>query len=100
MNEKPIWENDRGAFIKVVVKANSKSKEFVSERTSEAIHLNLKEPAREGKANTELVKRMAKMLGVAARDVTIVAGHKSREKTILVTGMTKETVLLKLSVRT
>jgi len=97
MSEKSIWENERGTFIKVIVRPNSKSKEFVSEMTPEAVHLNLAGPAREGKANTELVKRMAKTLGVTTGSVMIVAGHRSREKTLLVTDMTGEAVIQRLS---
>ena len=97
MDEKFIWENERGTFIKVIVRPNSRSKEFVSEMTPEAVHLNLTGPAREGKANTELVKRMAKTLGVATGSITMIAGHRSREKMLLVTNMTREVVIQKLS---
>ncbi|RDE13118.1 MAG: hypothetical protein C4K48_09130 [Candidatus Thorarchaeota archaeon] len=97
MSEKSIWENERGTFIKVIVRPNSRSKEFVSEMTPEAVHLNLTGPAREGKANTELVKRMAKTLGVTTGTITMVAGHRSREKTLLVTDITREVVIQKLS---
>jgi len=97
MSEKSIWENERGTFIKVLVKPNSRSKEFVSEMTPETVHLNLTGPAREGKANAELIKRMAKTLGVTTGSITIVAGHRSREKTLLVTDMTGEVVIQKLS---
>lgn len=97
MDEKFIWENERGTFIKVIVRPNSRSKEFVSEMTAEAVHLNLTGPAREGKANIELVKRMAKTLGVTTGSISIVAGHKSRDKTLLVAGMTREAAIQKLS---
>ncbi len=97
MSEKSIWASERGTFIKVIVRPNSKSKEFVSEMTPEAVHLNQAGTAREGKANTELVKRMAKSLGVTTGNVTIVAGHRSREKTLLVSDMTGEAVIQRLS---
>jgi uncharacterized protein (TIGR00251 family) len=99
MSEKSIWENERGTFIRVLVKPNSRSREFVSELAPEGVHLNLTGPAREGKANVELVKRMAETLGVTTRSVTIVAGHRSREKTLLVTNMTGEVVIQRLSQR-
>ena len=97
MNTKSIWENERGAFIKVIVKTNSKSKEFIGEITAEAVFLNLSGPAREGKANTELIKKLSKALGVTTSAIALVSGHKSREKILLVKGITQEIVLQKLS---
>jgi uncharacterized protein (TIGR00251 family) len=97
MSTKSIWESERGTFIKVVVKPNSKSKEFIAEITSEAVFLNLSRPAREGKANAELIKRMAKTLGITTNAIVLIAGHKKREKTLLITGITQEIVLKKLS---
>ncbi|RKO86309.1 hypothetical protein BDK51DRAFT_12272, partial [Blyttiomyces helicus] len=37
-------------------------------------------PPRDGEANTEAVRLLAEIMGVHKRDVTLVAGHKSREK--------------------
>jgi uncharacterized protein (TIGR00251 family) len=98
MSAKAIWENEKGIFIKVVVKPNSKSKEFIAEITSDAIFLNLSGPAREGKANAELVKKMARVLCVPTSAITLVSGHKSRNKTLFVKGITQATVLEKFSV--
>jgi uncharacterized protein (TIGR00251 family) len=98
MSAKSIWENERGVFIKVIVKPNSKSREFIVEINDEAVFLNPSGPAREGKANTELIKKLAKMFGVTTSAIALVAGHKSREKILLVKGMTQEAVLQKLSV--
>ncbi|MFW9957590.1 MAG: DUF167 domain-containing protein [Candidatus Odinarchaeota archaeon] len=98
MSTNSVWESERGIFIRVIVKPNSKSKEFISERTPEFIHLNLSGPAREGKANIELIKKMARELGITTSAITLVSGHKNREKIVLVRGITKEIVLEKLSV--
>ncbi len=98
MSTNSIWESERGVFIRVFVKPNSKSKEFIAERAPESIHLNLSGPAREGKANTELIKKMAKELGVTTSAITLVSGHKNREKVLLVRGLTKEIALERLSV--
>ncbi len=82
-----IWEDKRGAFLRVVVRPNSKEKEFIAEFSPEAIVINLRGPAREGKANSELVKKLSKMLGISTAEVILVAGHKSREKTVLIVGI-------------
>ncbi len=97
MSAGAVWESDKGTYIRVIVKPNSKSKEFIAERTPEAVFLNLSGPARAGKANTELIKKMAKSLGVTTSAITIVTGHKNREKILLVADYTKEIVLEKLS---
>lgn len=96
MSKESIWESDKGTFMRVVVIPNSKSKELVAEASVELIRINLVSPAREGKANIELVKKMAKFLGISTSSIAIVAGQKSREKTLLIDGLTKEGVVLKL----
>lgn len=97
MSATAVWESERGTYIRVIVKPNSKSKEFIAERTPEAVFLNLLGPAREGKANTELIKKMAKTLGVTTHAVTIISGLKNREKILLVKDCTKEVVFERLS---
>ena len=92
-----IWETERGTILKVNVRPKSREKSLVAEISPEVIVVNLKSPAREGKANSELVKRMAKALEVSSSSVTLVAGHKSREKTLLVQGLSPEDIEQRLS---
>ncbi len=92
-----IWETERGTILKVNVRPKSREKSLVAEISPEVIVVNLKSPAREGKANSELVKRMAKALEVSSSSVTLVAGHKSREKTLLVQGLRPEDIEQRLS---
>jgi uncharacterized protein (TIGR00251 family) len=91
-----IWETARGTLLRVIVRPNSKEKKFVAYITPEAILVNLRSPAREGKANTELLKRISKLLKVSTSDISLVAGHKSREKTVLIIGMSAEDLTNKL----
>lgn len=92
MDLRPIWMNEKGTFLRIIVKPNSKEKVLISEMTDESILVNLTGPAREGKANTELVKRLSKKLGVSSSEVHIVSGHKSREKVLLIDGMSKKEI--------
>jgi uncharacterized protein (TIGR00251 family) len=92
-----IWETERGVLLKVIVRPKSREKNLVAEVSSELIIVNLNSPAREGKANTELIKRMAKMLSISTSKLTLVAGHKSREKTLLVQGLGLEDIEQRLS---
>ena len=50
-------------------------------------------PAVEGAANTALVFLLADELGVARRDVRIVAGAASRQKLVVVDGLDREAVV-------
>jgi uncharacterized protein (TIGR00251 family) len=50
-------------------------------------------PAVEGAANTALVRLLADELGVAGRDVRIVAGAKTRQKLVMVDGIAPEAVI-------
>ena len=50
-------------------------------------------PAVEGAANNALVRLIADELGVAKRDVRIVAGATSRQKLLVVDGIDEETIV-------
>jgi uncharacterized protein len=41
----------------------------------------------DGKANAAVVRLLAETVGVPARDVSILAGHTSRDKTVELTGI-------------
>jgi len=92
-----IWETERGILLRVVVRPKSREKNLVAEISPEVIVVNLSSPAREGKANSELIKKIAKVLSISTSNVTLVAGHKSREKTLLIHGLAVEDVRKMLS---
>lgn len=50
-------------------------------------------PAVEGAANNALIRLLAEELGVARRDVRIVAGASSRQKLVVVDAIAAEAVL-------
>ncbi len=58
------------------------------------VHLNA--PPVEGAANAELVEVIAAALGVPKRAVSIGLGHRSRHKTVRVTGVSVEEVRSRL----
>jgi len=91
-----IWETARGTLLRVIVRPNSKEKNFIAHITPEAIIVNLKGPAREGKANSELIKKLSKLLKISTSDISLAAGHKNREKTLLIMGMGVEEVTERL----
>ncbi|MHA1905910.1 MAG: DUF167 domain-containing protein [Candidatus Thorarchaeota archaeon] len=87
MAENLLWESERGTFLRVLVRPNSGNRDFIESFSDTELVINLKGPAREGKANTELVKKMAKVLGTSTGNLSIASGHKSREKTLLISNL-------------
>ncbi|WP_173934159.1 DUF167 family protein [Chelativorans sp. Marseille-P2723] len=81
-------KNGLEIFVRLTPRASKDAIEGVSEGADEQRHLKIRVRAvpESGKANQALEKLMAKALGVAQRDVTVVAGSTSRLKTIAVTG--------------
>ena len=61
------------------------------------IEVRLSEPAQKGKANQQLLERMASVLGVKVPDITLVSGQTSHRKTVHVRGLQVEAVLELLS---
>lgn len=53
----------------------------------EAIKVKVRAPALEGKANEALREFLAERLGIAARDVEIIGGQKSRDKLLAIDGL-------------
>jgi len=51
------------------------------------LRVRLAAPASEGRANDELTRYLARELGVRRRDVTLVAGVRSRRKLLQLTGV-------------
>jgi uncharacterized protein (TIGR00251 family) len=56
------------------------------------LRLRLAAPAREGKANAELVRFLAQVLGVPRSRVSLTAGAESRRKRVKVEGIAAEAV--------
>ncbi|MHA1216955.1 MAG: DUF167 domain-containing protein [Candidatus Thorarchaeota archaeon] len=87
---------DRQAVIRVIVRPSSKSRRLIDEVGDDYVSINLRSPAKEGKANTELIKRLAKTLGISSSAIRILSGHKSRDKALVIDGMDKVDVLERL----
>lgn len=64
------------------------SRNQVAGETAGRLRLRIQAPAVEGKANQALVKYVAGLFGLRRSRVTIVRGEGSREKTLLLGGIT------------
>jgi uncharacterized protein (TIGR00251 family) len=82
----PIRQTDIGIVfqVRVVPRASHPGIAGVQE---EALKIRIAAPPVEGKANEECIRLLAGWLGVKRGQVTIVAGHASRTKTVAVAGI-------------
>ncbi len=70
-------------LVTITIKAVPSSGRQALERSkSGIIKCYLKSPAERGKANSELIKFLAKTLGVPQQDVELVVGHTDRTKIV------------------
>ncbi len=83
------------ATLRLRVVPNAKRSEVVGAH-GEALKVKVQAPAVDGKANEALLAFLAEKLGVARRDVTLVAGEKSRDKTAAIEGLDPETARQRL----
>jgi uncharacterized protein len=86
-----IGEKDGKVFLSVRVQPKA-SCEGVRIESDGRIRIALTAPPAEGKANKALKVFLSKKLGVPKRKIEIVGGEKSREKRLMVEGITKEQV--------
>ncbi|MDQ6975997.1 MAG: DUF167 domain-containing protein [Mariprofundaceae bacterium] len=77
----------KGIYLRIHAQPSAR-KEGVRGIHGEAIKLAIRAAPEDGKANTAIATFLAKQLGVAKSDVTIVAGHQSRRKRFFINGQT------------
>lgn len=92
--EDVIEETSEGLLITIHVKPSSK-KTLLTHEYGELVFYT-REPPVKGKANRSLIKYLAKTLGAPQSAILIVRGEKSRDKVVLVRGLSKEEVVRRL----
>ncbi len=80
-----------GAILRVRVVPNAKRTEIDGEFGSQ-LKIRLHAPPVDGKANKELTSFLAKLLGLKKSGVTIIAGDKSRDKVVAISGVNMNTI--------
>jgi len=75
------------------------SRNEITGRRGDALCVKITAPPVEGAANEAVVRFMAEVLGVRKSHVRIVAGEKSREKTLSIDGLSDEEVRSKVRER-
>lgn len=91
-NSLKITETADGVTFGVHVQPRASRNEICGLQGNE-LKLRLTSPPVEDAANRLCIEFLAKQLGVAKSNVSIIAGAKSRHKTIRVTGITTDQVL-------
>ena len=84
-----------GIKINVKVTPRSSKNEIIGKR-GDRLAIKLTSPPVEGRANKDLVKFLAKKLGVPSSSISILKGDISRDKILYVKGMDSYTALMKL----
>ena len=84
-----ITEKDGRITFEVRVVPRAARTELAGEM-GDAVKVRVSSPPVDGTANAELIKFLAKMLGVAKGDIEIVSGQASKTKRVQVTGVTGE----------
>lgn len=76
-----------GTLLSVRVVPGAKKSQITGEAGG-LLRVRLQAPPVEGKANRELLKLVARELGLKKSQVVLTRGDKSREKTVLLAGVT------------
>ncbi|XP_076221086.1 UPF0235 protein C15orf40 homolog isoform X1 [Nomia melanderi] len=82
--------------IRIHAKPGAKNNN-ITDISEEFVGIAISAPPVEGEANVELVKYLASVLGMRKSDVFLDRGSKSRQKIVVVSGSTVQTVLDKLT---
>jgi len=93
---KALNENSQGVILNLKIIPNSKQFKFAGlNEWDNSLKLKIKNEAKEGKANKEIVEKLSEFFETKAK---IITGHKSSKKKVLLFGLKQEQVenLLKL----
>jgi uncharacterized protein (TIGR00251 family) len=91
-----LHDGKKGAALAVRVTPRASKNEIVDILSDGTIKVHLTAPPVEGKANTELLKFLAKILDVKVNQLELVAGIAGRDKLISVIDMDVVTVHKKI----
>jgi uncharacterized protein (TIGR00251 family) len=89
-----IDSHDKGTLLHIQTRTNSKKAYILL--TKETCQVFVKASPVRGKANQEVIRLLAKTLGISSHRVRLKAGQKTRNKILLIEGMDPERVLAAL----
>lgn len=82
---------EAAVFLKVLLQPRA-SRDDIDGMHGVALKVRVTAPPLEGRANTALKKFLAKKLGLSPSRVEIIAGERSREKLLLISGTSRAEV--------
>ena len=80
-----------GVIVSLYIQPRASKNEIVGQQ-GDALKVRLTSPPVEGAANKLCSEFIAKLCGVAKSDVSICSGEKSRQKRLLISGVTPKSV--------
>ena len=89
-----IIQNKDDASISLKIQPGAKKSEIV-EINDSFVKIKIKAPPVDGKANSELIRFLSKLLNVSKSSIKIIRGEFGREKTVLVRNC--ESIISKIS---
>ena len=92
MRKYKLHDGKKGAALAVRVTPRASHNEIVEIQSDGTIKIHLTAPAHEGKANEELIKFLADILGTTKSNIDILAGATGRDKLITVLDMDADEV--------
>ncbi len=87
-----IGSAEDGVYVKLRVSPGAKSTGIKGIYGEGALRLSVAAPPIEGRANTEVERYLARLLGTPRSEITVVGGQSSREKLVFVRGAEAESV--------
>jgi len=92
--DKIVKKHHDGAIINLFVTPGVQSTIFPAgyNKWRRCIEIKIKSPAKDNRANKDVIKSVAEFLDKPVKDVFVVTGIKNRSKSVLIKGISIETV--------
>lgn len=96
--EKAVKDQQDGVFLNLFVIPNSNNALFPAgyNEWRKTIEIRICSPAKDNKANMDVIKTLAGFFNKKIMDVLIVNGNKTKEKTVLIKNISKGDVVNKI----
>ena len=93
-----VKKHRNGATIDLFVTTGSKNTVFPAayNKWRKRLEIKVKSKAKSNKANEEIIITIADFLNKKTREISIISGEKSREKTLLVLNVSSDYIIKKL----
>lgn len=79
-------EKKEGVVISLFVQPNAPKSQIIGEY-NQLLKIKIKSPPVEGKANDEIIRFFSEIFGIAKNKIEILSGDKSKQKRVLVKGL-------------